>query len=85
MRPAGPLQDWTLSNREYSLRLAPRDTDVVVLGADDMVDPACRPLILGGDLAASRVRVDQVEGPEIYLALTRTVHGVVPQRVVTQE
>jgi hypothetical protein len=84
----GPLEDWTIRQREYSVRIGPEEPDVRVLGAEQTVGPE-RTLFLplGSDLPAGRYRLRFTlpHGPEAYLALTRTTPGLEARREVLQE
>lgn len=87
VRPFGPVNEWTLAEREYSIATGTGAPDVAVLSSDQMVGPERRFTVsLGADLPAGKytLRVVLEEGPELYLALSRTT-PIVAQRNMVQE
>jgi hypothetical protein len=88
-RDIGPFAGWTLSHREYNLRLGPEAGDIPVLGRDDaFVGPERSMLVpLSQDLPPGnyRLRLHLDAGPDFYLVLSRTVSGVAPRRALVQE
>ncbi|KIX18082.1 hypothetical protein [Paracoccus sp. 228] len=88
VRPLGPLAGWTLDDREYSIGTSANGRSVVVLGSDQMVGPERRFVVpLGADLPAGTYRLRMVleDGPELYLALSRTTVEASAQRDGAQE
>lgn len=87
-RALGPLSDWTLADRSYSLRLVPAARDIPVLGSDQLVGPDRTVLmVMGSDIPPGTymLRVELTGQHEVYLALSRALPGVEDSRAFFQE